>query len=55
MERTSFKSRTDLLGAESLCGRVVLDDNEISVCYEFIKFVIFFWFVDCFLHGHKAF
>jgi len=42
MEETSLKSRRDLLGEESLHGRVVLDDKEITVCHEFIKFTIRF-------------
>jgi len=36
IEERSFKSLRDLLGEESLHGSVVLDDKEISFCYEFI-------------------
>jgi len=35
-EEISFKTRRDLLGEESLHGRIVLDGKEILSFYEFI-------------------
>jgi hypothetical protein len=41
MEEKSLISQSEVLGKESLLGKVLLDDKEISVCYEFIKFRIY--------------